>query len=122
MDNESILNSIKKMLGLDTEYHNFDLDLIIHINSVISILVQMGVIEQAIFINDESETWAYILGEGSSCLEMVKSYMLLKVRMQFDPPTGGAADACNRMISEYEWRLHSESNYHMKDEGITNDI
>ena len=110
MDNESILNSVKKMLGLDTNYHDFDLDIIIHINSVISILLQMGVIKKSIFVSDETETWSLIIGDRDD-MEMIKSYVYLKVKSSFDPPTGGAAEACNNLIKEYEWRLYSLTNF-----------
>lgn len=103
---ESILNSIKKLLGLDSEYNEFDTDIIIHINSVFSILNHMGIgPEDPFMITGDSEVWDDFL-ENKQYLEMVKSYVYLKVRIIFDPPNSGAATAFNNMIAEYEWRLY----------------
>jgi len=79
---ESVLTSVKKLLGIDEGYTHFDADIVMHINSVFSILTQMGV------------------------LPLVKSYVGLKVRLLFDPPLSSAAvESMNRQISEFEWRL-----------------
>ena len=103
---ESILTSIKKMLGITEEYENFDVDLIMHINSVFMILNQIGVGPSRCFsIKDENEVWTDFIPDDSQ-LELVKSYMHLKVKLLFDPPLGSAViEAMNRMISEFEWRL-----------------
>ena len=105
-DSESILNSIKKMLGPTSDDTHFDADLIIHINSVFAILSQMGVGPKDGFsIQDDSTLWSsYIDGPE---MQMVKSYMYLKVRLIFDPPTNSSVmDSTNKLIDEYEWRLH----------------
>lgn len=103
---DSILTSIKKMLGITEEYEHFDTDLIMHINSVFMILNQLGVGPDVPFvITSKDETWNQFL-DGAN-LEMVKSYMFLKVKMLFDPPTGGTVmDSYNRQIAEMEWRLN----------------
>mgnify|MGYP001777440049 CR=1 FL=1 len=108
---DSILTSIKKLLGITTEYKQFDPDLIIHINSVFLILKQLGIgPEQGFSISGEYETWKQFLPEGSTNLEAVKSYMHIKVKLLFDPPTSSAVmEAMNRMASEYEWRLNVEA-------------
>lgn len=104
---ESILTSIKKMLGITEEYEHFDADLIMHINSVFMILTQLGVGPSTGFsIKGADETWDSFLPEGQQ-LELVKSYMFLKVKLIFDPPLGSAViEVMNRQISEFEWRLN----------------
>ena len=103
---ESILTSIKKLLGISEEYEQFDKDLIVHINSVFLILNQLGVgPSEGFFIYDDTAIWDDFL-EGAN-IELVKSYMYLKVKLLFDPPLSSAViEANNRMISEFEWRLN----------------
>lgn len=104
---ESILTSIKKLLGIAEEDTNFDRDLIMHINSVFMILTQLGVGPSKGFsIKDENDVWSDFIPEQSS-LEAVKTYVYMKVRLMFDPPLSSAVvDAINRNISELEWRLN----------------
>lgn len=107
----SILNTVKKLLGIDPSSEDFDVDLLIHINSVMTILNQMGVGPASTVIIDKDTPWT-IFTEDKTYLEAVKSYMYMKVRMMFDPPTsGGAIDACNNIIKELEWRLYSLENF-----------
>ena len=103
---ESILTSIKKMLGITEEYENFDVDLIMHINSVFMILNQIGVGPSRCFsIKDENEVWTDFIPDDSQ-LELVKSYMHLKVKLLFDPPLASAVIECmNQQIKELEWRI-----------------
>jgi hypothetical protein len=104
---DSILDSIKKILGMPPDYDAFDTDLVIHINSVFGILAQLGVGPAGGFsISDNTTLWKSYLGDSKD-LEMVKSYIALKVRLVFDPPTIGAVmDAMKEQIREYEWRLN----------------
>ena len=105
---ESILNSVKKLLGgLVPEYTAFDDPIITHINSVFQILYQLGIGPSVPFtIEDESAVWSDFTDDIST-LSMVKSYMGLKVQQMFDPPQGGAvAEAAKRTIDEMEWRLN----------------
>lgn len=104
---DSILDSIKKILGMPPDYDAFDTDLVIHINSVFGILAQLGVGPAGGFsISDNTTLWKAYLGDSKD-LEMVKSYTALKVRLVFDPPTIGAVmDAMKEQIREYEWRLN----------------
>lgn len=108
--NESILLTIKKMLGLASDYDAFDTDIIVNINSVFTILNQLGVCDDEYFIvYGESETWSDFLN-GRVDLELVKSYMYLKVRLVFDPPsTGVLHEAMERQIQEFEWRLNIQA-------------
>ena len=108
---DSILTSIKKLLGIDESYTQFDTDLIMHINSVFMILSQLGIGPSTLFlIQDEYSTWDEFIEEGDSQyekMELVKSYMYLKVKLLFDPPISSAVmESTNRMISEFEWRLN----------------
>lgn len=104
---DSILDSIKKILGMPPDYDAFDTDLVIHINSVFGILAQLGVGPEGGFsISDNTTLWKAYLGDSKD-LEMVKSYMALKVRLVFDPPTiGTVMDAMKEQIREFEWRLN----------------
>lgn len=103
---ESILISIKKLLGIDASYTHFDADIIMHINSVFSILTQMGVGPSNGFsISGSEENWTGFI-EDVPTFSLVKSYVYLKVRLLFDPPLSSAAvESINRQISEFEWRL-----------------
>ena len=103
---ESILASIKKLLGIAEEYTHFDADLIMHINSVLSILTQIGVgPAEGFSIKDESSVWEDFVPENSK-LELIKSYTYMKVKLLFDPPLSSAViESTNRMISELEWRI-----------------
>ena len=103
----SILTSIKKMLGIPEEDSAFDNDIIMHINTVFGILTQMGVGSQDGFsITGYEETWDSFT-ENQTKLEMVKSYIYLKVRLLFDPPQNSSLiESINRLISELEWRLN----------------
>lgn len=104
---ESILTSIKKLLGIEEEYKHFDADIIMHINSVFTVLTQIGVGPAEGFrIEDDLATWSEFLGDDIR-LDSVKSYMHMKVKLLFDPPTSSAVmESMNRMISEFEWRLN----------------
>lgn len=104
---ESILTSIKKLLGIADEYTSFDADIIMHVNSVFMILTQMGVgPSEGFVIEDDTSTWADFAA-NTIPIELVKSYIYLKVKLMFDPPTSGSvSESMNRMISEFEWRLN----------------
>jgi hypothetical protein len=103
---ESILTSIKKLLGIAEEYTHFDADLIIHINSVLSILTQIGVgPAEGFSIKDKSSVWEDFVPENSKW-ELIKSYTYMKVKLLFDPPLSSSVmEAYNRTISELEWRI-----------------
>ena len=104
---ESILTSIKKLLGIDEEYTQFDSDIIMHINSVFLNLTQLGVGPSEGFqIEDDSDTWEDFIGDSNK-LQAVKSYVYLKVKLLFDPPLSSSViESMNRMIAELEWRLN----------------
>ena len=105
---ESILTSIKKLLGIEENYEHFDPDIIMHINSVLAILVQLGVgPSEGFSISGKDATWTDFLGDDLTNLEGVKTYIYMKVRLIFDPPaTSAAIDSMNRLVNEFEWRLN----------------
>ena len=107
---ESILTSIKKILGIAEEYTQFDMDLIIHINSVLSILTQIGVgPSEGFSIKNKNEVWTDFIPDDVR-LELVKSYVYMKVKLLFDPPLSSAViESLNRTISEFEWRIQVAS-------------
>lgn len=104
---DSILTSIKNLLGIIEECTDFDQIIIMHINSVFSILNQLGVGPATGFsIEDDSAVWSDFI-DNDPRLSDVKSFVYLKVRMLFDPPLSSAvAESMNRLASELEWRIN----------------
>ena len=106
---ESILNTIKQMLGDDLNHNAFDLDIIVNINSSLSVLHQVGLGGTPFQITGELEKWSDLLGERND-IEMVKTYIYLKAKMVFDPPSSSfVLDSMNRMAQEYEWRINVQT-------------
>ena len=108
---ESILNTIKKLLGITTEYKAFDADLVVYINSAFSILRQLGVgPEEGFSISGADETWDDFIAEDPARLRLVRSYVYMKVRLMFDPPTQSSAllESMKEQVREFEWRLNVE--------------
>lgn len=112
---ESILISIKKLLGLMPEYTYFDDDIIVHINTAFATLNQLGVgPTEGFMIVDENSEWKDVTTEKN--LSMIKSYIYLKVRILFDPPTSSVLmESMNRSISELEWRIFLEGDPKIED-------
>ena len=106
---ESILETIKTLLGGNIYGDEFDDELVININSVLSILTQLGVGPKTGYvITGESETWTDYIGDRQD-IEMIKTYIYMKVRLIFDPPTNSfLADSIKNFCSEFEWRLNVE--------------
>lgn len=103
---ESILDSIKKLLGIEPDYTEFDIDIMLLINSAFGTLHQLGVGPVEGFeIEDNLPTWDAFTG-GDKKLNSVKQYVYLKTRTIFDAPTGPLLDSMNNMIKELEWRLN----------------
>lgn len=103
----SILTSTKKILGVSESYEAFDLDIITHINSAFSTLTQLGIgPEDGFAIEDKDAEWED-LELPLVQLSMVRTYIFLKTRMLFDPPTTSfLIEAMNKQIEEHEWRLN----------------
>ena len=108
--NDSILTSIKKLLGITEDYTNFDTDIIIHINSALMVLNQLGVGPSDSFsIQDKTSEWSEFITEEDK-LDAVKTYVYLKVKLVFDPPLNGSVmEALKQSITEYEWRLNVQA-------------
>lgn len=106
--NDSILKSVRKMVGPSHDCDVFDVDLIAHINTVLFALNQMGVGKKEGFeITDDTATWSDFVGMDVKQFHAVKSYMFLKVRLLFDPPASSViVSAMERLANEYEWRLN----------------
>jgi hypothetical protein len=104
---ESILNSIKKLLGLDPSYTAFDVDVMVHINSVLATLSQLGVgPTNGFMIRDADTTWDAFLGDDV-LLNLVPTYVYLRVRLVFDPPaTSFAIAAFEKQIEELTFRIN----------------
>lgn len=105
---ESILTSIKKLLGIAEEYTHFDNDIIMHINSVFTTLTQLGVgPSEGFYIEDDSTYWTDFI-EDMTKIQAIKTYIYLKVKLVFDPGSIGSSTlaAYERQIQELEWRLN----------------
>lgn len=111
---ESILTSIKLLLGVTEEYEHYDPQIIMHINSVFTVLKQLGVgPEKGFRIEDKLATWSdYITETGDITFDSVKTYVYAKVRLIFDPPASSAhIEALKELIAEFEWRLKESADH-----------
>ena len=112
----SILDSTKKLLSIPLESDYFDHDILTYINSAFSTLKQLGAkIPSDFYVSDSTSTWDDI-GGNPDVIPHIRSYVYLKVRMIFDPPTGGVKEAYDNQIKELEWRINSEDDIHNKGE------
>lgn len=112
----SVLQSTKKILGLAPEYTAFDADVCMFINSAFGTLRQLGVVSDTPIVDHgisegEDVTWddviELLVDPTNEALNLVKTYIFLKVRMLFDPPTTSfLIEAMNSQIAEHEWRLN----------------
>lgn len=122
---DSILNSVKKLLGQYKDYHAFDEDVIIFTNAAIAIVNQLGVGKNGYRITDENNTWDEFLvntqGIERSDLEDVKAFIALKVRMMFDTSTmsNTQKSATEDALRELEWRISLKENYEDSDKPIS---
>lgn len=107
---ESILTSIKKLLGITDDYTHFDQDIVLQINSAFSTLNQLGVGPEAGFsIQDASSVWTDFIDDDR--LNFAKTFVQLKVKLAFDPPTSATLmDSYNRQLDELTWRLSIVNN------------
>lgn len=109
---DSVLITIKSMLGIAPEDDAFDMEIIVHINSIISILKQLGVECETEYIAGPKTKWNDVFPKETR-LELIKTYMYIRIRLLFDPPSSSAtATAFENMAKEYEWRLNA--NYDFK--------
>ena len=107
---DSILITIKKLLGINNSYTQFDDDIIVFINSAFSILRQLGVgPKEGFSISDDSSTWSDFISGDPARLRLVRAYIYMKVRLMFDPPQQSALlESMRRQVDEFEWRLNVE--------------
>lgn len=122
---DSILISIKKLLGIDEDYTQFDTDIIIHINTVLMALTQIGVgPSEGFAITDEYSVWEDFIG-NKPYLNSVKSYVYMRVKLLFDPPLSSAAiESLKSLANEFEWRLlvAVENNKSTEEEEIEDEL
>lgn len=107
---QSILNSTKKVLGVDPADESFDLDIITHINTAFSILTDLGIgPEDGFAIEDNTVEWGSYLPDDPVNLARVKTAVYLRTRLLFDPPTVGfLLEATKEQLREAEWRLNTK--------------
>jgi hypothetical protein len=103
---DSILGSIKKMLGIGVDDTNFDHELILHINGALNIVNQLGVgPSEGFLITDVTQNWQSFIGTRTD-LEIIKTDIFLRVRLMFDPPQNSfLVSAIQKQIEEYDWRI-----------------
>ncbi len=107
---QSILKNVKKILNVSVDDDVFDLDIITHVNSTFSTLYQLGIgPSEGFMIEDDTALWASFLGSDPRLLNQVKTYVYLKTRILFDPPTASSfvMGAIEKQITELEWRLNT---------------
>ncbi|MFL6416854.1 MAG: hypothetical protein ACJ74Y_14415 [Bryobacteraceae bacterium] len=106
MAGESILDSTKKALGIAPDYDVFDVDILMHINTVFTVLSQLGIgPEDGFLVEDAEAVWEDFLGIDKQ-LNSVRTYVFLRVKILFDPPGNSfVMNALNEQIRELEWRL-----------------
>lgn len=104
----SILLTVKDMIGPSIDYGVFDSQLVMQINSFLNVLTQLGVGPQSGFeITGADETWQDLLGDQEKLLNMCKSYISIRTRLVFDPPTSSfVIDALKKNADELEWRIY----------------
>lgn len=118
MDN--ILITIKSLLGIPGEYQQFDPQLIVLINMQLNVLRQLGIgpTDPPFKIIDGSESWDDYIGEED--IDAVQTYIYLKVRLLFDPPTSSSVQqAYQEQIRELEWRLNVHADLSLEEEEET---
>ena len=108
INEESILKSIRKLIGPEDDYTHFDPDIVMHINSSINRLFQLGVESAKGFrVTSEDETWGDLFGSDENIIDMCKTLIYYKVKMGFDPPTSSiAAEAFKSEIDKQEWLIN----------------
>lgn len=108
-DMDSILQSVKKYVGIHESYNAFDEDIKMHINTAFSVLTQLGVgPSEGYMIEGEDESWDEFI--TTATFSMVKTFIFLSVRLDFDPPASSAVmESMKRRIDELTWRLQVEA-------------
>lgn len=114
---DSILQSVKKDLGIAPEYTHFDQELIMNINSVLSVVRQLGVGPQEGFrISDDTAVWTDLVDASDERLEYVKTYVSKRVKLLFDPPLNSSVlESTKAVMSELEWRMNVDVDHYISD-------
>ena len=104
---DSILNNVKKLLGIDSEDDSFDIDVMTMINSTIPSLAQMGIgPSNGYIVTSADDKWTDWITTNDINLQGVKTYLYLKIKLIFDPPTNSTVvEAFNKNLNELEWRM-----------------
>ena len=104
---ESILTSIKKLLGITEDYDYFDQDIIMHINAAFMGLTQLGIgTSEGFLITDDTDAWSDFIDDSTN-LGSIQSYVYMKVKLMFDPPQNSfTVDSMQKLVNELEWRLN----------------
>ena len=116
---DSILISTKKALGIQKDLTAFDQDILMNINSVFSILYQIGVISSTgtYRIEDDTAKWEELFGNDQISLDMIKAYTYAKVRLMFDPPSSSfVLESLKQQAQELEWRICIQSEGGLKND------
>lgn len=112
MDEDSILTSVKKLLGIQKDCTEFDQDVLMNINAAIFTLRQLGVVgeDEGFVVLNSYQTFEEYLGSGNLLIPQVKMYLYYKTKLGFDPPTSSFVLECMKeMIREAEWRLNVQA-------------
>lgn len=114
---DSILQSVKKDLGIAPEYTHFDQELIMNINSVLSVVRQLGIGPQEGFrISDDTAVWTDLVDASDERLEYVKTYVSKRVKLLFDPPLNSSVlESTKAVMSELEWRMNVDVDHYISD-------
>lgn len=104
---DSILKTIKQLIGCPDDFEQFDLDLIVHINSAFATLTHLGVgPKEGYRITGADNAWSEFEDDAKK-LSLIKDYVYIKTRLLFDPPTSGSLmDSLKEQLKEMEWRLY----------------
>lgn len=116
---DSILNSVKKLCGIDPSIDAFDTDILINVNAAIGTLTQLGVGPKGGFVvEDANANYSDFLGDKKTQINMVKQYLYFKVRLAFDTSTmsGGMLNEMRKQMEELEWRLNVQAEVADSDE------
>ena len=104
---DSILDTIKKMLGYDvTADPQFDPTILVLINSAFSELSEIGVLSDSSYrVTSRVNTWSEAFG-GRTDVDMIQTFVYLYVRIIFDPPSSSfVLNALNEEKKRIEWRI-----------------
>ena len=110
MEEDSILNTIKGMLGIEGDDAGFDQEILLNINTVLSYLYQIGVGDEPKHIFGSSETWTDLFDDSPELIDLIKSYIFMKVRLLFDPPSSSfVLNSLSEQIDEIQWRIYTQA-------------